>query len=49
MMNSNGLKPARVGPRTGKRARDVNFSQRTSVIQSEEPLETIHCLTDIHS
>jgi hypothetical protein len=52
-MNSNGLKLARAGPWTGKRAaraRDVQFAQRTSVIQiiSEEPLATIHYLTDIH-
>jgi hypothetical protein len=52
-MNSDGLKPARVGPRTGKRAharaRDVSLAQRPSVIQiiGEEPLATIHCLSDI--
>jgi hypothetical protein len=54
-MNSNGLKPARAGPRTGKharaRARDAQFAQKTSTIQimGEEPLATIHCLTDIRS
>jgi hypothetical protein len=51
-MNSDGLKPARVGPRTGKharaRARDVHFAQRTLTVRisDEESLVTIHCLTD---
>jgi 3-polyprenyl-4-hydroxybenzoate decarboxylase len=52
-MNSDGLKPAHASPRTGKRTRacDVSLAQRSSVIQiiGEEPLATIHCLTDIHS
>ena len=50
-MNSNGLKLAWAGPRAGKHARDVSLAQRSSVIQiiDEEPLATIHCLTDIHS
>jgi hypothetical protein len=51
MINSDGLKLARASPWTGKRARDEQFAQRTSAIQiiGEEPLATIHCLTDIHS
>jgi hypothetical protein len=55
MMDSDGLKPAHASPRTGKRERaralDVSLAQRPSVIQiiGEEPLTTIHCLTDIHS
>jgi hypothetical protein len=55
MMNSDGLKPARTGPRIGKcapaRARDVNFVLRTLIIQiiGEESSATIPCLTDIHS
>jgi hypothetical protein len=50
-MYSDGLKPARTGPRTGKRARDANFAQKTSVIQiiGEKSSATIPCLTDIHS
>jgi hypothetical protein len=53
MMNSNGLKPVRVSPRMGKRThahtRDVSLAQRPLVIQiiGEEPLATIHCLSDI--
>jgi hypothetical protein len=53
-MNSDGLKPARTGPRTGKRARaharDVSFAQRPSAIQiiDEESSVTLSCLTDIH-
>jgi hypothetical protein len=31
-MNSNGLKPARVGPLTGKHARDVVFARRTLAV-----------------
>jgi hypothetical protein len=54
-MNNDGLKSAHASPRTGKharaRARDVSLAQMPSVIQiiGEEPLATIHCLTDIHS
>jgi hypothetical protein len=56
-MNSNGLKPARAGPRTGEtcprarraRAQAGGFAQRTLVVQitSKESLATIHCLPDI--
>jgi hypothetical protein len=51
-MNSNGLKPARAGPRTREmpaRAHAGGFAQRTLVVQitSKESLATIHCLPDI--
>jgi hypothetical protein len=48
-MNSNGLKPARVGPRTGKRARVGVFSQRPLAIWKtrKESLRLFLCVSDI--
>jgi hypothetical protein len=49
--SSNRSEPAHERGNAPARARDVQLAQRTSVIQiiSEEPLATIHCLTDIQS
>jgi hypothetical protein len=52
-MNSDGLKPAQVSPRTGNRARAHagNLAQRTPAVRitGKESLATIHCLTDVHT
>jgi hypothetical protein len=55
MVNSSGLKLARVGPHTGEsapaRARGVYFAQRTLVFKtnSKESGALFPCLTDIHT
>jgi hypothetical protein len=50
-MNSNGLKPARVGPRMGKRARVGVFAQRPVAIWKtrKESLALFFCVSDIRT
>jgi hypothetical protein len=52
-MSSDGLKPAQVSPRMGKRARarTGNLAQRTPAVRitGKESLATIQCLTDVHT